>query len=342
MLVSEMHIGIDLGLQVLNSSITKNISKEEKDWFLNNEVIKFINQRLNPQSNSKNTGFQDTTKRIKDLKDLYKSKSLIVKTDENGRSYVDFPFNCFEYIKFDSNSIYACNRTKSKTKSTEYSVNFNLDLLTADNNYVITITKDTVTHTLFALEELPDGYISLSELDKYEFMFLQAIQIKLTKKLQEIFNNVEVKFNESLTCTIKSEEEFTNLSVNTVNYTIKEIEVQKYDKSYTPLISNIRVIDSEFFRDVANSSLSKATVESFIGEVIDNRLYIEYPNSVVIGSVNIGYICNPNAINIYLNSNLNMANSICKEIVSNTIRFLKALVKSGNYQEFVRENILIE
>ena len=343
MLVSEMHIGIDLGLQVLNSSITKNVTPREKDWFLNNEVIKFINQRLDPLSNAKGTGFQDTAKRIEDLRDLYKSKNLDVKLNSEGRSYIDFPFDYFKQIKFDSNALYACNVKKSKTKINTYTAIASLNLPSETlATYTISVLKDNVTTLIFDASTLPDSYLINSEFSKQRFILLNALKIELPKSLKNIFTDFEVKIDESNeTLTIKSTKVFDNIIVTETAVSETAVSsisvITKYSKNLTPLKSSIRIIDSEFFRDIANSSLSKASVQSPIGEMVDNKFFIEHDKSVVLGSVDIGYICKPNLIDIYLNSNLNVSNSVCKEIVSNTIRFLKGLLSNSNYQQFVRE-----
>jgi len=72
----ELHIALDLLLQKSNSHWNKNFLPQEKDWFLNQEIKKFIKQRLNPLSNDKRLGAFDTIKRVEDLNAL--QRTLIV------------------------------------------------------------------------------------------------------------------------------------------------------------------------------------------------------------------------------------------------------------------------
>ena len=74
----ELHIGIDLGLQGINSNRKGDIQSPEKDWFLNNVMIQEINRKLNPKSNFKGEGFEDTFKRIDDLESIKEDTSEIV------------------------------------------------------------------------------------------------------------------------------------------------------------------------------------------------------------------------------------------------------------------------
>ena len=77
MTVKEMHIGIDMILQKVNSNVISSFEPEEKDWVLNEEVNRFIKQRLSILSNEKRLGFQDTQKRVDDLKNLITSKTSL-------------------------------------------------------------------------------------------------------------------------------------------------------------------------------------------------------------------------------------------------------------------------
>lgn len=46
--VSELHIGLDLALQQLNSNRKQVLKPEEKDWFLNDTILQVINNHIDP------------------------------------------------------------------------------------------------------------------------------------------------------------------------------------------------------------------------------------------------------------------------------------------------------
>jgi hypothetical protein len=54
------------------------------------------------------------------------------------------------------------------------------------------------------------------------------------------------------------------------------------------------------------------------------------------------YFCTPSILDVNLNNDLNMSNSVCREIISNTVRFMKALIEDNNYEAYIKENMLIE
>lgn len=353
----EMHIEIDLELQKLNSQVTKNILPEEKDWFLNNEVLKFIKQRTDPLSNRKNLGFEETAKRVEDIKDLIRVKNSYVELNTRGEYFTSFPSNYLHYIRFDAFMQKTCNITKSKDKTTLYNCVVNLSFPTTIlENYSITLTPtigDTIV--LFNSTDLPSNYIINSEISKQYFILKKALKIKLEEVLKENLSpNSQIYWEKDNTIHIESDISFTNIFITKTNEEEEEGEdvvliytpVQKIMESYsvekTPLKAKVRVISEVEKTDIENSNLSKSQANSPIAVIQQDFLKFSKLESVVFGSVDITYICKPSLIDVNLNSSLNMSTNVCKEIVSNTIRFIKGLVQSDNYNTYVKENILIE
>lgn len=48
MTAKEFHIALDIQCQKLNSNAYSNVLPEQKDWLLNESVLRFIKQRINP------------------------------------------------------------------------------------------------------------------------------------------------------------------------------------------------------------------------------------------------------------------------------------------------------
>ena len=65
-----MHIAINLGVQKLASFQVDNLLPQEIDHEINMAVRRFINQRYSPASNTKGKGFEQSQKRIDDLRTL--------------------------------------------------------------------------------------------------------------------------------------------------------------------------------------------------------------------------------------------------------------------------------
>jgi hypothetical protein len=70
MTVNEMHIAVNLGVQKIASFQVDNLLPEEIDHELNLAQLRFVKQRFNARSNRQGKGFEQSQKRIDDLKSL--------------------------------------------------------------------------------------------------------------------------------------------------------------------------------------------------------------------------------------------------------------------------------
>ncbi len=74
MTIQEMHIGIDLGLQQMDSKLNTNLLHEEKDYFINITISDFINAVFN---NEKNTTFNFVS--AQDIKQYYNALQKFIR-----------------------------------------------------------------------------------------------------------------------------------------------------------------------------------------------------------------------------------------------------------------------
>lgn len=70
MTVEEMHIAVNLGVQKIASFQADNLLPEELDYELNTAVRRFISQRYNSKGNKYQRGFEQSQKRLDDLRNL--------------------------------------------------------------------------------------------------------------------------------------------------------------------------------------------------------------------------------------------------------------------------------
>lgn len=71
--IQEMHIEFRQSLDRLDSSVYSDILPEQVDYFLNEAILRFVKIRYS-RTNTKNTGFEETQKRIEDLTALVQTK----------------------------------------------------------------------------------------------------------------------------------------------------------------------------------------------------------------------------------------------------------------------------
>ena len=359
MTAQEQHIEIDLLLQKLNSQSTKNIIPQEKDWFLNREVINYIQQKVNPSSNIKQLGFEDTAKRLEDIKDLVRVVNRPIEINSRGKQFVTFPSNYFAYIRFDAYSYKNCPPTVTSptpipTVTAEYKATFTISLPSTLTVYTITLVKSSGTTTLFELGDLPAGYLGNAEFDKQEFLMHKALKILLPPKLKtQLSPNTFLYWEKegydynNVTFTVVSDTAFISIDIQ-VNVEALEVNTSSnannnvYAIVDTPLKAKARVVDDEFLTEIENSHLSGSRAYSPVSIIRENVLELSPLSSVIFGSVDIVYICTPNIIDLLLGSNLNVSEKVAKEITGNTVLTLKGIVESKDYQTYAQKHILTE
>lgn len=70
MTIQEMHIGVQQGIQKISSHQVDIFLPQEMDLAINKNIHKFVSQRYGKQSNTKQKGFDESQKRIDDLRTL--------------------------------------------------------------------------------------------------------------------------------------------------------------------------------------------------------------------------------------------------------------------------------
>jgi hypothetical protein len=96
MTIQEMHIGLDLILQRLNSNVFNKLQKEEKDWFLNVTTQELVRAVLLEENNTvfNIVAYTDIRRYYEALQYYIRSAELSVNINSGERfSYGDFPIN---------------------------------------------------------------------------------------------------------------------------------------------------------------------------------------------------------------------------------------------------------
>jgi hypothetical protein len=365
----ELHIALDILLQKISSNWNKNFLPQEKDWFINNEINKFIKQRLSPLSNDKQQGIFDILKRTQDLNCLL-TTSVIEGVQLNKEVYVGFPLDYLFYIS--SNGYVSCssNIKTINIKESRFSKFVNTSTITG---LLINITYPDIngsllSRTIFNLNDLPDDYIPQDDIPSYkkDFIFNNAVLNILNKNLENlnrsftptvISKNEEDVISKDIQITYdKSTEQFlilgnfTQLTIirssttgsislnfsSPISYNVDEINIAT-DKE-----NEVRVIDEEVKKDILNSYLSKPKDASICGLLREKALRLPKVNGVIIKGAKVTYLRQPRKIDLLLGIDSELPDWILDEVVSKAAETMQGVIGSDTYEKFVRENMLIE
>lgn len=362
MSTQELHIELDILLQKINSSWNKDFIPQEYDLLLNKEIDKFIKQRANPLSNDKGLSVFDTIKRVQDLNSLIKTVPILPTPINQKQVMFVLPFDYLGYISSETSTYYKCDEISTTTTtvsniiksfkpiknlqiplSSLFDVSVTLTYRNKDENFVIA--------TLFNLNYLPAQYLPQDNIQDYlkYFIYDNAISKVIKKSLKEVNKDakelIEFSFNKEISKFELKSKEFFDI-VYIVNNEIKDIYVSE---EYSNLIieesgfdSPVSIIDEEFKSFIKNSNLSKSTVEDVKGYLREKELILYFPKGAGIKELLLTYVCKPTQIDLLLNIDSELPDTILSEIVSKTAQSLKGIISSDTYEKFTRENTLIE
>ena len=352
--VQELHIGLDLELQEINSASTKNILPQEKDWFLNKEVIKYLNSKVSPK-NRNNLGFQDNSSNI-DVTDSLVNYSDFKPIEKEGRTVMVLPSNYFKYIRSEVSVSKSCNddnlqRKNEITYRVDVPIELELDVLT--NFRIVITTPSNTSITLFDFSKLPSGYMTNLNTKKQEFMLIKAIKILVNRELTRLFDtnfnlyweNIGTEYNRR-TLIITSTSPISNVQLfnNSKSKVYTAIQTSNfYPVSANPsLLADLRIIDDEYYTDTLKSSLSAPKSDSLTGRREKGLIVLNYPKSVIVNNVRMFYIRKPQQVDLLLNNDLDLDQESVDTILENTVRHIKAILNNGDYERYARETILVE
>lgn len=97
MLSTEMHIDFRVKFNTVNSNKNKAFLTQEIDWILNDQMDKFVEIRTTPKSNHKGEGFEESQKRLDDVRTIIK-EGTTNSADAVGRTLLTL--NNFTYGKY--------------------------------------------------------------------------------------------------------------------------------------------------------------------------------------------------------------------------------------------------
>ena len=188
MTVNEMHIAVNQGVQKIASFQVDNLLPQEIDHELNLAMMRFVKQKFNPTSNRIGKGFEQSQKRIDDLRTLlvehsnYTDSQGIVYTSNYSDVYVDrytLPLDYLFLVSVRTLVQYACGSPIAVVPEEYVTKAVKISLTPPAPGYVLTAiyrknsvgSYETVTNLPIGQEITPDLLINN---DNYNFGVIPA------------------------------------------------------------------------------------------------------------------------------------------------------------------------
>jgi hypothetical protein len=177
MTINEMHIAVNLGVQKIASFQVDTLLPQEIDHELNLAILRFVKQRYSQLSNRVGRGFEQSQKRIDDLRNLivdqsmntfnegykYDSTGGYIYTADNSNIYIDkgvIPLDYLFLISVKADVYYLCN--SQITPPTLYLENYyfygtKVDLTPPAAGYTLVNLEVSASSTWTSLINNPNG-----------------------------------------------------------------------------------------------------------------------------------------------------------------------------------------
>lgn len=338
MQTQELHIELDILLQKVNSHYNQNLLPQEKDLFINREIIRFINRRISRLSNRRQEGLFDTIKRTVELSPLLKTKRLpVMYSKDKKEAVVLLPFDFLYYVSSELSCCCPC--LGNVVYSTfYYTYDLNLSQLSYEN-FKIELTQGLFTSKV-SDADIPDDYYIEDDVPYYsnQIMFTNAL---IQRFHQVNDSSVEIVFDKvHNVLTFRSLVPFS-AKINGNEVQVVPVECNKLEDIANPLFSTIEPIDEEFKGHIKRSYLSGAKDEKTLASIRATELILTM-NSVIGDYVELTYLKKPNKIDLLLQCNSELSDETLSEIIADTAQRVMGVIGNDTYAKYAQENILIE
>jgi len=361
MTVSEIHIGLGVLLQKINTHKSKNFLPQELDMLFNFTSLNYKDKRADSISNPKQVSLFDTHTTLDSLSSLFETETLYPISNTKEEAVILLPLDFYGWISASANIAYNCTGTYTTQVggviTKEYSIanlkNINLTTITSFKIDLSYIDKSNALQvvTIFDYTTLPLDYLPQDGIKDYKrsFIFINGIVNTINLALVDINTKSKDKIyceydNKTEKLVISSINNITlSLDTDIVGYTfmLKNTVSDKVNL-ITKLTSPVVINDLEYNGHINNSHLSHSRESEFRAIRTSENIKVYIPKGLTFSSLTLHYIRKPRQIDYLLGIGSDLPNDIVNKIMADTAQFIKGIIASDSYDKFVRENILIE
>lgn len=367
MTIEEMHIAVNLGVQKIASFQVDNLLPEEIDHELNIAMERFIKQRYSPNGNKYRDGFEQSQKRIDDLRNLVVDRRL--RTFYLGETitgfYVDrvpLPmdymflvsafhegyYNCISAIDYtlSSASYKVVNISMSPPEDgailTEILVDdaiiisnsngMNMQYVTNINNYV-----STYRNNIAVVNSRPEAVSTLVTSNLIQFTDFEATPTADSNTLKLLL--ATSSFGTSGTITAKWE------VGNTIYNQTLDLPSVSYTPTYrtpiegkgTPQKERMWYVQHDDLYSILYDPFNTTTYDKIKFTIQENFIDVHSDNTFFTTFVTIKYIRQPNKMDFNLGVGCELPQHTHQEIVEMAVQSILEAIQDPRYQTQSRE-----
>lgn len=348
LIAKELHVDFDIKLQQVNSNLKDSITPQEVDWIINSAALQYINSKVNPKSNPKGDGYDNTQKRYDDLAELKRSVTLTPYKYSSDMVYINLPRDYYTLTDNGTRSevIYNCNGitfTEEIDNIPYATAKFKDDIAVGIKYATFKIELDDVV-----IFDITDYIISPIYTSKGKFEIIHIVLEELNKltDMKVYWENWDDKYYpdqfifEAIGTTPTKVEVITSATIETTAL-FALIPKTYYDNSLNSTEWSNRLISSMYFFSMMNDPFNKTIHYSPLAYMENKRIYIKHSNEFLINKVNVTYIKRPRLVSIARDQTFEVM-SKANEIVNIAVQKVEAWTNDPSYRNTVIENLLVD
>jgi len=357
MLVREMHIGIDIGLQKMNSEKLEDFGPEEKDWVLNEIQLRHIKNRSSRKSNPKKDGLQDTVKRYEDIEDLIETASLPVYKKDSETMFALLPQDHFILLDNTSEVIYDCNgitKTEGTTTKKISVVPFKEDLTKLYEEYNLAYDDGTGLVTIFDMQDYAfteNATVGGGLKDNEERFYIVAHVKEIVNRIDGLevrWENYNGKYYPNSFIFVTDTQGALNITAtlqvgNVEVYNFSDLTFTTYSTN-TPVLKKYphRLVKTDDLRHLMNHSFGTTKYSSPLTTRSKKILNLFHNERFIFNRLHVEYIRKPRLISLSLNQSCSLNEALHEEIVDEAVQLIKARINDVGYRNIINENLIKE
>ena len=354
MLIKQWHTELQQELNKINSALYDVLLPQEIDIAFNKNIEMFINQRYATKSNKKQEGFEQSQKRIDDLKSLvtvFKSKAILGSNFQNSFDYdkralmvlpEDYRFKVATRVL---SSVDSCNKNISPQQLgyNFYVYGINLSTVTNYNTFEVktiddskTIfkananlnnytTEDFDTFKNIVIDEMNDKILNITGLSKP--VFFDNFYTYINNNYLLVVYNADPSGDNSKKLKYYNGTTYTNFTSLT---TISEIV---YPQQFSQIVTSDKMVTHDSVYAMQADPFNKTVMDFPLAFFENNYYYVLYDkNKFVVNEIEMTYIRKPKTVSYFADISCDLPDSTHQEIISMTAQYFLETFEANRLQ----------
>lgn len=346
--IQQMHIEVNLSTQKIASNVKRKFIPEEIDWILNKMIGRFVKNKIKPDEQTRQGGFQSDAIDLNALRTLLVlNKTLgVYKSHSHSVLSAELPGD-YSYLVSDTSGLVRSCDGSYTAASTFRSVNEYLYLLKVSKstksakpfyqNATLTVNGTVVMGPTDFPSGLSDKTMNfeLQEIIKNTLLSSPTYRVYWERYKNiyqpETFIFVSATAYSSVTLTFD-----TDTFIATAKTVTEVVPGNDVSKNYSPN----RLLRSDHNPDIATSTFGKSRWESPLSAVQGNTLLVYHDRTFIVNNLVVNYIRKPRTVSLSLGLGCDLPDEFHQDICDWAVEYIKQTINDPNYQLKLGDNQL--